>query len=671
MTAPRSQLLLYLASARDPQRLAVGPALAAVAERAGWAFEIYHAAPGRGRHFGGGDPAAGRPGVAAGGLVAGGRHGERAFALARRYAVAALGDANSPLWPALLLAGAEPLLRDDDPAELYKAALERLGQDVPSRAYVLDGAPQGPHDVVTAPYLYPALLAGPPALALEVTATAEQRSALERMGVRDFETLGVGAARAAAFPGGLDACSGDPLPVDEGWTVFTAAVARRYAHWGEGVLLADPVAVGGQLARARRLRLVAVHGRPQTAVVAELSDLVKEAAEPVYGRQWDDRDFFALGELGHGLQVVDPSPPFDAVGPAGDSLPEPPYDPRDDEPDDYQLERWADEGRVLATLLLWCGMVRELDCVPRLIDLAVETDLRGGIVITADTVEYGGDDGLALVSVPPDRGGVLGRLELVLGSTGLGVAAEAELPEGALSAHLTTALNRLAERVPRALMPRGWWPLLDAGLVPHDEPLVGLRGRRPVVHVRPRAGAETSQLPPSAAPRRDLRAVGGRVVRRSGLGALVDAGRPYDWHRPGALDVEVFDVVREAGFEYMWTKTAFGTARAAARHGDFVALPFTAGNWDGWSPFYTVGSVADVRRAERRLRRAGAGWLASTVDTPLFALSGEVWEHGSRLHEIARTIAGGGASGELVNVTPAVVARYARLLAERTFQDTA
>ena len=323
MTATRSQLLLYLASARDPQRLAVGPALAAAAERAGWAFECYHAAHGRGRHFGGGDPAAGRPGVAAGGLVAGGRHAERALALARRYAVSAVGDPDSPLWPALLLAGAEPLLRGDDPAELYGAALERLGHDVPSRAVVLDAAPQGPHDVITAAYLYPALLADRPALALEVTATLEQRSALERMGVRDFVALGVAAARVAAFPGGLEVDPGDPLPVDEGWTAFTSAVARRYAHWGEGVLLADPVAVAGQLPRARRLRLVAVHGRPQVEVVAELSDLVAEATEPVYGRQWDDRDFFALAEFGHGLQVVDPGPPFDAAGPAGDRCPRP------------------------------------------------------------------------------------------------------------------------------------------------------------------------------------------------------------------------------------------------------------------------------------------------------------------------------------------------------------
>jgi hypothetical protein len=76
--------------------------------------------------------------------------------------------------------------------------------------------------------------------------------------------------------------------------------------------------------------------------------------------------------------------------------------------------------------------------------------------------------------------------------------------------------------------------------------------------------------------------------------------------------------------------------------------------------------VRSLLRAERRLLSSGrAGWLATTIDTPLFALPGEVWEHGSRLHEIARVVARGGKSGELVNVTPHVIARYARFLTER------
>ena len=71
-------------------------------------------------------------------------------------------------------------------------------------------------------------------------------------------------------------------------------------------------------------------------------------------------------------------------------------------------------------------------------------------------------------------------------------------------------------------------------------------------------------------------------------------------------------------------------------------------------------------RAERRLLQARQpGWLVSNVDSPLWALPGERWEHGSRIYRMAALAARGGASGQLVNVTPNVVARYARTLERR------
>jgi hypothetical protein len=659
----RPPLLLYLARGDDPQRVAVGPALAAAAERGGWGFECYAAELRRGRHFGGGDPAAARTGQAAGSLVAGGRHPERAARLATGFAVAALGDPASPLWPALEAADVEVLARSEEPAALYAAALARLALTVPERAVVLDAAPQGPHGVITAPFLYPALLSGPPALALEASAGPEDRSALERMGVRRFEALGVAADRAARFPGGID--GDERLDVGDGWAPFTAAVARRYASWGRGVLLADPDVVAAQLPKARRLRLLALHGRPQVEAVALARSIVERAVEPVFGRQWDDRDFFALAGAGHGLQVLDPSPPFDASASVPARLPEPALDPATTMPDDAQLERWADEGRILTTLLLWSGMVRELDCVPRLLDLVAETGLRAGLIVTAETVEQGADEALGLLSVAPERGGVLGLLEPLLGSTGRGVAAEAYLPRGTLAAHLREAQDAIAARMPPALRPRGWWPLLDGRLVGRRELPIGRRGKRPVARVGPPGGdsAGDARTGPAA---RGARALASRAVHAARLRAFLEPRRPYDGRRPGALDGGVLAAVQGAGFEYMWSKTEFGTPRIAWRSGDFVVLPFTAGTWDGWSPFYTVGDAGAIRRAERRLRRSGRpGWLASTVDGPLFALPGEVWEHGARLHEIASTVAAGGDSGELVNVTPGVIARYARVLARR------
>ena len=116
----------------------------------------------------------------------------------------------------------------------------------------------------------------------------------------------------------------------------------------------------------------------------------------------------------------------------------------------------------------------------------------------------------------------------------------------------------------------------------------------------------------------------------------------------------------------MWSKARFGKPAVVFHEDDFVALSLTAGNWDGWSPFYTVGSRGDLRRAERRLLRSRRpGWLVATIDSPLFALSGEVLEKGADLYRISEEVAQGGRSGRLVNVTPNVIARYARLLDAR------
>ncbi|MGH3032003.1 MAG: hypothetical protein ACRDNE_14810, partial [Gaiellaceae bacterium] len=459
----KTPLLLYLSRVGDPQRTAVGPALAAAAERAGWDFECYYDNRRRGRHFGGGDPELARPGWAAGSLVAGGGHAEHVLWLATAYQLVALGDPGSVLWPALEAVGAEALVRSTDPAELYAAAWERLGEPLPAAVIVVDWTPQGRYGVRAAPYVYPAFLAGEPVLGIEISAGEELRAALEGLGARAFRGLYVAGERASAFPGGLEAAEGEIGDGD--YAAFTAGLAARHADWGRGVLLGDPELVAAQLPKARRLRLLPLYGRPQTDVIEAAAAAIGKAAEPVFGRQYDDRDFFALARLGHGLQLLDPDPPFDAAHRLA-RVPEPPSGPAEEEPDDEELERWADEGTVLVTLLFWAGMVREVHCLPRLLDLAAELELRGGLILTADSVEHAAGSGLALLAAHQERGGVLGLLEPLLGSTGAGVAAETLLPPGTLERTLVDARRRVAERLPARLVPRGWWPLLDAPLVP-------------------------------------------------------------------------------------------------------------------------------------------------------------------------------------------------------------
>ncbi len=413
-------LLLYLASAHDPQRFAVAPALAALAERTGWEFELHYDDLRAGRHFGGGPPEHARPGWAAGSLVAGGRHAEHVHALARGYAVIAVGDPASSLWPVLDAAGVEALVRSADPAELYAAAWEHASEPLPADVLVVDASPQGPDGVVAAPYLYPAFFAGVACLGLEASAAGplegrRHRGVLLAPGRAEWVDERLGEVGAATY------------------AELTADLAQRHAAWGEGILIGDPELVAAQLPRARRRRLVPLYGRPQVDVHRPGRVARAAAAEPVWGRQYDDRDFLELARLGHGLQVLDPGPPFDAA--AGAALPE----STAAEPDDATLQRWASEGRILTTLVFWAGMVREAHCLAPIVDLVAATGLRAGIVLTVPALEAADPAVLALLGVEPERGGVAGLLEPLAGSTGYGVAAEELLPEGVLDRTLADA----------------------------------------------------------------------------------------------------------------------------------------------------------------------------------------------------------------------------------------
>jgi hypothetical protein len=667
--AVKRPLLLYLAHGRDPHRCAVGPALAAAADRAGWAFDVYYDSHRSGRHFGGWSLGGDSDALATGTLVAGGRHLDQALWLTTVYEVAAVGDPASPIWPALE-AGGEIIARTADPAEIFAATFSRLGMPIPPEVIVLDAGPQTGLGIITAPFLYPRLLIID-CLGVDVTCDASLRIRLESLGVRSFRGVFVDPDRAGAFPGALDAVEGEIAR--ETYATFTSALAHQHAGWGRGALLGDPDLIAAQLPLAARRRLIPLYGRPQTDVIDRAADVIRTGDDPVYGRQFDDHDFFALARLGRGLQIVDPDPPFTSAAAISTRLPRVPRPTSDFEPDDGTLLAWAERGCILTTLVFWAGMIRELHCLPRIFDLVAATGLRCGLVITTDTVAHANASDLALLTVPEERGGVLGRVELLLGSTGRGVCAEAYIPDGELARLLTNARGELAELLTDDLMPRGWWPLVDAKLIDTAVQRVSWDGWRPTVRIPPRPRPEERPLVEEPTPRlrSDVRGVIGSALRRYRLERFYEAWRPYDHARPGFLDPAIAEAVRSAGFEYMWTKAAFGHSEPAHVAKDFVALPFTAGAWDGWSPFYTVRSTAQVRAAERRLLRARRpGWLASNIDSILWMLPGEVLEHGRALFHVAQLVAAGGRSGRLVNVTPNVIARYARILAARTGEAT-
>lgn len=649
----RRRLLLLVAPADHPHRDAACATLAWVAEQERSLFECYFAAPASGGHFGGGHPAHSNLADQRGGTLIGGRHLEQLAILLQRFQceVASLGP--SPFDQ--FLRDAEVSWRSDsaDIAEFYSQLFDRGTAGDPDTLLVVGdgGKPQG---VTLSPYSFPEIhrrrllgIADRDAAALE---------ALRRN--RRVETLW-----ADAVPGATRI----ETPAAQSVAEQTAWMAARQDAWALGVLIGDPELVARWIPAGARNRWTPVFGIPQTAVIERMAGVIG-ARQVVHGRQQDDRDFLALSQLGTAFQLVDPARPVFPV--LGESPGRWPGAPRSESgaPSDEQLERWADEGRILTTILFWTGMAREVENLYGLADVLSLTGARAGLILTTESLAYMRHPPLSMVTSPKAIGGLHPNVEILLASAGTGALFESVAPHDRFASGLSDAVRQLRCVLGQEGMPGGWWPVLDTALVPQARSRIGMRRKAPFLQIRyrpRRIDATAGDRPDGAAP-----SAGTRVrtaLRNSPLHPLFEAERPFDSFAPGAPSKAVLETVREQGFRYALTKAAAGAAPTTVRGVDgLTVINHTVGGWGGWTPFVTVDSLDDLRRAERRLlRRRRPGWLLGTLDSCLWSFSGPVWRRGAELHQICEWIAAGGSAGRLVNATPEVVARYARVLERR------
>jgi hypothetical protein len=704
----KPRLLLYLTAESNPARNAVAATLAWAAEAAGWAFEVYYDAYRLGDHYGGGDPDSQPPGMLSGGTVVGGHHHERLYLLLNRFDTLVLTDGPVAFGATLDQLDVERR-RVSGYADTYREAFAALAIAPPDAALVIDASPRGELAGLDA-YLYPEI-ACRRVLGLDVSSlTGDELTRLVESGVRRVDTLFVGAAGAERWPS-LAAGAGvvvtpeplDALGPEDDFASVTERVARRWlAECAGGWVLADPAVVSAWLPEAWRQRRLAIYGKPQRAVIDRLEDELGASGKVVLGRQYEDGDFFALSALGLPFQLIDPvRPPFPVLRLAPYAWTSDSTDPADAgvygrEPSDDQLRTWAEQGRVLVSAIFWTGMIRELENLPRLVDLVALTGMKGGLALTTAALEYQPDGPLEMLRVPLERGGVFPCLEMLLASCGEGAAIESLLPEGRLAEHLRVAndtLDRLG--VPAGWRPRGWWSTMDPAMVPLPGPrlpaTLAANQHPPFVRVRYAARAtghgvgaasaagpavgmtvgdapvgETpaGETPVGEAPRPGLRRRVGDWARGRGLGDVLAPYRPYEFFAPGPFRAEVAAAVGGAGLSYLFSKAGFGRPPTVL-HEDaaVIALNYTVGHWDGWTPFETINDVEDLRGAERRLLAAKRpGWLVGTLDSCLWAFSGSIWGRAPGLHAIGGFLARGGDSGRLINVTPHVVARYARVI---------
>lgn len=654
------RLLIFFTSADHPQRDAACATLAWLAACEGTLFECYFDSRHTGVHFGGGHPRWFDPADLRGTTVAGGRHIEAFHLLLQHFDCEAACLGPTLFDDAISSAGIRVRARSNSLTAFYKELIDTGGVAWPETALVVGdgGRPQG---VPLRPYAYPEIVNR---RLLAVGDTDPIPSTIAEL-VPSVEGLWLPPQRLTAWRNAgvdlteINSPSGGEVAEQTAW------MASRWK--GEGAheyFFGDPELVGRWTPSAVRYGWLPLYGIPQARVIELMSDDIAKTSL-AHGRQHHDQDFFKLSKLGVGFQCVDPgSPPFPVIREIQERIPTPEADPED--PTDEQLHRWASERRVLSTLLFWTGMIRELQNLYPLADLLSITGLRAGVILTTESFNYMAGSPLALIYLARDKGGLYPRIESLLTDTGSGVLVAADAPRQKFAETLRASRQELASRFGSdSLVPKGWWAHLDAPITPgRRTPRVSWFPHSPRLRIRytPR---NRLLIDPDAADdtvrdRVRTRIRGAQLARR-----YFEPLRPYETWRPGSPSRSVLQSVRDAGFEYAVTKASYGAASKAVTDVDgLTVFNQTAGRWDGWSPFHTVNALGDLKSAERGLlRRHEPGWLVGAIDACLWTFTGSIWKRGSELDEICGWMAAGGSSGEIVNVTPRTVARYARLLA--------
>jgi hypothetical protein len=639
--SPRPRLLIFFAPADHPHRDAVCATLSWLAAAEGRLFECYYDGVPSGVHFGGGLPWRVDPADLRGGTFIGGRHVEQFEILLDRFEcqAACLGGT---IFSPLLSAAEVPLrAKSDDVVEFYRQLFTDSSVEWPDTLCVVG---RGEDAVSAIPY-------------------ACQEIAHRRvLGIADGDVGAVEGLSPGMTVEHLWSSDGPPRGSESSVEYRSLAMASRWHESTRGYLLGDPELIGRWIPTAVRKGWAPVYGIPQVNIVNQLSPQL-ETVPVVWGRQQDDADFLALSKAGVAFQLIDPGrPPFPVISEstrdgirAAQRSPEPPDD---------ELSRWAEEGRVVSTVIFWAGMVRELECFYALAEILQGTRLNAGVALTTPAFEFADTNPLSLVGVGRDLGGLADQVDLLVASAGLGGMIESAAPPERFARTLDASVAALSKLVRAGdQLPKGWWGVMDAPLLPRQLSRVSVQASPPALKLRYRRRPLMPLAGGTAAGRADMRS----RIRESPLGKLFEPIRPFDEFRPGGPLRSVLGAVGAAGFEYAMTKAEFGAPPTIVTGVEgLTVLNYTAGRWDGWTPFETINDMGDVDRAERRLLRGGRpGWLVGGIDACLWTFSGHILDRGRELREICMRLARGGASGRLINVTPRTAARYARLLGER------
>jgi hypothetical protein len=667
----KEKLLLFLSEAGSLENAAVAPTLAWIARSVGCLFDNYYSSYHSGIHYGGGDGYS--EGDLSGGTVSGGRHFEQFYLLLQSFDVAAVSLGISIFHNAVKNLSVSQIAHTDNLIDLYRKIFSYFHLKFPTEAVMIGRMNNNLKGIES--YFYPEIYYRS---ALGLTDGLDEKGLLEILPAGShILTVFVEEQRISDLKSsGYYVTELETVNPNDDYFSVTSRLARRWAAEARGWILGDPLLVSHWLPKACEEGLIPIYSIPQSRVLNELHTLVSSKGSTVFGRQFDDSDFFTLSRLNKAFQVIDPCrPPFQSIRHIDYSWENEGEGFQQGEPTDTELKEYAAEGRVLISLFFWSGMIRELENLYNITELIALTKMKCGLVLTSQSFEYMMSHPMEALVTPLDAGGIFPLAEPVLGSCGIGVGIESNHQASFLREKLSEAMESIRERLKNAAyMPTGWWVTLDTDLKQRSwwQSPKRLRWKSypPYIQFRHHKGASQNTgngIDRTGAASSSARDKIKKFLGSRGLDKYLLTFRPYEFYGPNGFKEEMAATAQGAGLQYMFSKSGFGEKPMVHyMDHDFIALNHTAGQWDGWTPFVTVNHVHDLKEKERQmLRHKRPGWIVSTIDSCLWTFSGSIWERGAQLNEIATFCSRGGDSGRLVNVHPHTVARYARILANK------
>jgi len=638
------KLLFFMSQYSNSQKNAIAPTLQWISEVAEIDFELYYSAyhegysyPGGHYHHGLALPEAKVGGLGAtGSTVMGGYHHQQFNFLNNVFdgIYAVWGDVSLFSSQVKLFSKKVIAKEDRSISNFYQVILNYLGVPVPNKIVIINNEFSSEFmPIGFDAYCYPEIYYEK-ALGVGSSTSVKEFEKFKEMGIQNVYALHVKPELVDRLQEiGFKVKVGDELKKDDTYWSLTSRMAKKWISKVEGISFTDPTLTSYWIPWLCRHNQLAVFEWAQTSQHAESQFTTKSGVEEfkklflktkqdiVFGRIVGESTFRDLSKAGRAYCGIDPGRP---CFPIIEKIKYPFFDPGtsyfEHEPSDIELDKWMNEGRILSTTIDTVIMIGT-EYLFRTLDLVATRRIKIGAGCLTPWWKYSPE--LAeMITIPVGDGGVFPYVEPILKSCGLGIIREVDIAKdpkiiGKYVDNVKKSMDIVREALGEKFVPRGIFFFLDVDL-------------------------NHTEAPP--------------------------------------ICVELYDALSKTGLEYALSFCSCGSSRIVYRKDNFIVINQSMPYYKFTDPWVITKDAIDCEMMELNQWRMGTpGWIIGTLDLT-GAISPYIWFNtrgygASSLGGIAEWLNSGGkySTSEytdephkpFINVTPHVIARYAKLLDDK------